>query len=192
MKPNYADYIVFGPFQWARVVSPFKLLEDEDPVYAWRKGCSTLSTAWRANRRAIRCKRPRHDGGCYGCGLSQTSAAAFRKQSRHRQSSPSSGIGSRAVSSAHQHGPARLQVNSVPHREQARRREAGFPTYLSSSELELSPPSSCPVHAERRYIAEQYTRSDNFKEIRWPAIRKPRLSRSIASDWARAAARRAI
>jgi glutathione S-transferase len=33
--PNYADYIVFGPFQWARVVSPFKLLEDSDPVYAW-------------------------------------------------------------------------------------------------------------------------------------------------------------
>jgi hypothetical protein len=24
--PNYADYIVFGPFQWARVVNPFKLL----------------------------------------------------------------------------------------------------------------------------------------------------------------------
>jgi hypothetical protein len=24
--PNYADYIVFGPFQWARVVGPFKLL----------------------------------------------------------------------------------------------------------------------------------------------------------------------
>jgi glutathione S-transferase len=35
--PNYADYIVFGPFQWARVVSPFKLLEDSDPVYAWRE-----------------------------------------------------------------------------------------------------------------------------------------------------------
>ena len=33
--PNYADYIVFGPFQWARVVSPFKLLTD-DPVYTWR------------------------------------------------------------------------------------------------------------------------------------------------------------
>jgi len=35
--PNYADYIVFGPFQWARVVSPFKLLTEEDPVYAWRE-----------------------------------------------------------------------------------------------------------------------------------------------------------
>ena len=36
-KPNYADYIVFGAFQWARVVSPFKLLAEDDPVYAWRE-----------------------------------------------------------------------------------------------------------------------------------------------------------
>ena len=36
-KPNYADYIVFGAFQWARVVSPFKLLAQNDPVYTWRE-----------------------------------------------------------------------------------------------------------------------------------------------------------
>jgi len=35
--PNYADYIVFGAFQWARAVSPFKLLTADDPVYAWRE-----------------------------------------------------------------------------------------------------------------------------------------------------------
>jgi len=35
--PNYADYVVFGAFQWARVVSPFKLLAENDPVYAWRE-----------------------------------------------------------------------------------------------------------------------------------------------------------
>jgi glutathione S-transferase len=35
--PNYVDYIVFGPFQWARVVSPFKLLETNDALYAWRE-----------------------------------------------------------------------------------------------------------------------------------------------------------
>jgi glutathione S-transferase len=35
--PTYADYIVFGGFQWARVVSPFKLLEADDPLYAWRE-----------------------------------------------------------------------------------------------------------------------------------------------------------
>jgi hypothetical protein len=28
---------VFGGFQWARVVSPFKLLTEDDPVHAWRE-----------------------------------------------------------------------------------------------------------------------------------------------------------
>ncbi|UFZ03621.1 glutathione S-transferase family protein [Bradyrhizobium ontarionense] len=35
--PDYADYIVFGGFQWARVVSPFSLLEETDSVHAWRE-----------------------------------------------------------------------------------------------------------------------------------------------------------
>jgi glutathione S-transferase len=35
--PNYADYIVFGGFQWARVVSSFKLLNEDDEIYAWRE-----------------------------------------------------------------------------------------------------------------------------------------------------------
>ena len=34
---NYADYIVFGGFQWARVVSPFRLLDADDPICAWRE-----------------------------------------------------------------------------------------------------------------------------------------------------------
>jgi glutathione S-transferase len=34
--PNYADYIVFGAFMWARNVSDFPLLEPDDVVYAWR------------------------------------------------------------------------------------------------------------------------------------------------------------
>lgn len=34
--PAYADYIVFGAFQWARVVSPIALLEDDAPIAAWR------------------------------------------------------------------------------------------------------------------------------------------------------------
>ena len=34
--PNYADYIVFGGFMWARSTSPFKLLEKDDPVRLWR------------------------------------------------------------------------------------------------------------------------------------------------------------
>lgn len=35
-QPLYADYAVFGPFQWARCISPFALLEDDDPVKLWR------------------------------------------------------------------------------------------------------------------------------------------------------------
>jgi glutathione S-transferase len=35
-SPNYADYIVFGAFQWARCTSDFRLLADDDPVAAWR------------------------------------------------------------------------------------------------------------------------------------------------------------
>lgn len=35
--PAYADYVVFSPLQWARITSPFKLLEADDPVYAWRE-----------------------------------------------------------------------------------------------------------------------------------------------------------
>jgi glutathione S-transferase len=35
-QPLYADYAVFGPFQWARCISPFALLEEGDPVRLWR------------------------------------------------------------------------------------------------------------------------------------------------------------
>lgn len=34
--PGYADYIVFGAFQWARAISDFELLAADDPVAAWR------------------------------------------------------------------------------------------------------------------------------------------------------------
>jgi glutathione S-transferase len=34
--PAYADYIVFGAFQWARAISDFALLAPDDPVFAWR------------------------------------------------------------------------------------------------------------------------------------------------------------
>jgi len=36
-RPHYADYIVFGGFQFARCVSPRALLEPSDPVYGWRR-----------------------------------------------------------------------------------------------------------------------------------------------------------
>lgn len=35
--PGFADYILFGAFQWPRVMSPVKLLQSDDPVYAWRE-----------------------------------------------------------------------------------------------------------------------------------------------------------
>jgi glutathione S-transferase len=34
--PAYADYIIFGAFQWARAISDFGLLATDDPVAAWR------------------------------------------------------------------------------------------------------------------------------------------------------------
>ena len=36
-QPTFADYIVFGSFQWARAVSPAALLEAGDPVFEWRE-----------------------------------------------------------------------------------------------------------------------------------------------------------
>ena len=33
--PLYADYALFGPFQWARCISPFALFEADDPLRAW-------------------------------------------------------------------------------------------------------------------------------------------------------------
>jgi len=35
--PGFADYCLFGAFQWARSVSPLRLLEPDDTVYAWRE-----------------------------------------------------------------------------------------------------------------------------------------------------------
>jgi glutathione S-transferase len=34
-QPAYADYIVFGAFQWARVIGNVRLLEPDDAVNAW-------------------------------------------------------------------------------------------------------------------------------------------------------------
>jgi glutathione S-transferase len=35
--PTYADYILFGPLQWARCASRFELLDEEDPLWGWRE-----------------------------------------------------------------------------------------------------------------------------------------------------------
>ncbi len=36
-EPDYADHAVFGAFQWARCTSPFRLLDNADPVHGWRE-----------------------------------------------------------------------------------------------------------------------------------------------------------
>ncbi|HUI18099.1 MAG TPA: glutathione S-transferase family protein [Alphaproteobacteria bacterium] len=36
-SPAYADHIVFGMFGWARAISPYVLLERDDPLFAWRE-----------------------------------------------------------------------------------------------------------------------------------------------------------
>ncbi|MDO9417585.1 glutathione S-transferase family protein [Pararhizobium sp.] len=40
--PLFADYIVFGALQWARIVSPTKILIDGDPVTDWFERCLDL------------------------------------------------------------------------------------------------------------------------------------------------------
>ncbi|MCV6602530.1 MAG: glutathione S-transferase family protein [Cohaesibacter sp.] len=40
--PLYADYCVFGSFQWARMVSDFALLQEDDPVQLWFERCLDL------------------------------------------------------------------------------------------------------------------------------------------------------
>lgn len=41
-SPLFADYIVFGAFQWVRIVSPFQTLAADDPVAAWFERCLDL------------------------------------------------------------------------------------------------------------------------------------------------------
>lgn len=33
--PGFADHMCAGPFLWARAISPFRLLEDDDPIAEW-------------------------------------------------------------------------------------------------------------------------------------------------------------
>jgi glutathione S-transferase len=40
--PLYPDYIVFGAFQWVRVMSPYQTLASDDPIADWFKRCLDL------------------------------------------------------------------------------------------------------------------------------------------------------
>lgn len=35
-RPAYADYLVFGAFQWARTVSAVPIVDADDPIHVWR------------------------------------------------------------------------------------------------------------------------------------------------------------
>src|ERR1019366_187272 len=74
------------------------------------------------------------------------------------------GIGSRAVSSAHQHGPAGLQVNSVPQPEQARRRETGTSNRFVINRIESGLCFSCRFHVERRYHPQENIRQERSRK----------------------------
>lgn len=41
-SPLFSDYIVFGPLQWARVITPFAILTLDDPVVRWFERCLDL------------------------------------------------------------------------------------------------------------------------------------------------------
>lgn len=41
-RPLFADYIVFGALQWARIVSPHRLLAAGDVVTDWFERCLDL------------------------------------------------------------------------------------------------------------------------------------------------------
>ena len=41
-SPLFADYIVFGALQWARIASPYRLLETDDSVAQWFERCLDL------------------------------------------------------------------------------------------------------------------------------------------------------
>ena len=41
-SPLFADYIVFGALQWARIASPYRLLDEGDSVAQWFERCLDL------------------------------------------------------------------------------------------------------------------------------------------------------
>ena len=53
-QPLYADYLVFGAFQWARAISPFGILAGDDPLAAWFARCLDLYGG-------IGCRAPGYD-----------------------------------------------------------------------------------------------------------------------------------
>jgi hypothetical protein len=75
-------------------------------------------------------------------------SASARRQFTHKQSSPLTGIGSFAVSAAHQHPPDRSQENAVPQRGQVNARGLDFAASADGFvmvRITISPKLSCQV-----------------------------------------------
>lgn len=53
-RPAYIDYIVFGSFQWERIISNYELLDKDDILWAWRERMLDLYDGYaRAAARAV-------------------------------------------------------------------------------------------------------------------------------------------
>ena len=51
--PGYADYILMGTCQWIRIVSPYRIIELDDPVHEWRERMLALFDGMAADTPAL-------------------------------------------------------------------------------------------------------------------------------------------
>lgn len=52
-NPAHADYVVFGGFMWARSISRFELLAEDDSVWAWRERMLDLFDGYARKARRV-------------------------------------------------------------------------------------------------------------------------------------------
>ena len=52
-EPGYADYILMGTCQWVRIVSPYRIIEPDDPVHEWRERMLALFDGMAADTAAL-------------------------------------------------------------------------------------------------------------------------------------------
>ena len=52
-EPGYADYILMGTCQWIRMVSPYRIVEPDDPVHEWRERMLALFDGMAADTPAL-------------------------------------------------------------------------------------------------------------------------------------------
>ena len=52
-EPGYADYVLMGTCQWIRIVSPYRIIEPDDPVHEWRERMLALFDGMAADTPAL-------------------------------------------------------------------------------------------------------------------------------------------